>query len=70
MRRLNYFMLKGAKTEEDYKKVKSAIEKLDGVFKVDYEMAAEVVGVEYDDRIISKEQIKTVVDSLGYTLIV
>ncbi|ACM22317.1 MULTISPECIES: heavy-metal-associated domain-containing protein [Thermotoga] len=70
MRRLNYFMLKGAKTEEDYKKVKSAIEKLDGVFKVDYEMAAEVVGVDYDDETISKEQIKAVVDSLGYTLIV
>ncbi|XQT34844.1 hypothetical protein ACMTAS_0540 [Thermotoga neapolitana DSM 4359] len=63
-------MLKGAKTEEDYKKVKSAIEKLDGVFKVDYEMAAEVVGVDYDDETISKEQIKAVVDSLGYTLIV
>ncbi|ACB08764.1 heavy-metal-associated domain-containing protein [Thermotoga sp. RQ2] len=70
MRRLNYFMLKGAKTEEDYKKVKSAIEKLDGVFKVDYEMAAEVVGVDYDDETISKEQIKAVVDSLGYTLII
>jgi len=70
LRRLNYFMLKGAKTEEDYKKVKSAIEKLDGVFKVDYEMAAEVVGVDYDDETISKEQIKAVVDSLGYTLIV
>jgi len=70
LRRLNYFMLKGAKTEEDYKKVKSAIEKLDGVFKVDYEMAAEVVGVDYDDETISKEQIKAVVDSLGYTLII
>ncbi|AGL49451.1 MULTISPECIES: heavy-metal-associated domain-containing protein [Thermotoga] len=70
MRRLNYFMLKGAKTEEDYKRVKEAIEKLDGVFKVDYEMAAEVVGVDYDDEKVSKEQIKSAVDSLGYTLIV
>ncbi|MCD6550851.1 heavy-metal-associated domain-containing protein [Thermotoga sp.] len=70
MRRLNYFMLKGARTEEDYRKVKNAIEELDGVFKVDYEMAAEVVGVDYDDETISKEQIKAVVDSLGYTLIV
>ncbi|AAD35614.1 heavy metal binding protein [Thermotoga maritima MSB8] len=63
-------MLKGAKTEEDYKRVKEAIEKLDGVFKVDYEMAAEVVGVDYDDEKVSKEQIKSAVDSLGYTLIV
>ncbi|ABQ46418.1 hypothetical protein Tpet_0392 [Thermotoga petrophila RKU-1] len=70
MRRLNYFMLKGAKTEEDYKRVKEAIEKLDGVFKVDYEMAAEVVGVDYDDEKVSKEQIKSAVDSLGYTLII
>ena len=70
MRRLNYIMLKGAKTEEDYKRVKEAIEKLDGVFKVDYEMAAEVVGVDYDDEKVSKEQIKSAVDSLGYTLII
>jgi len=63
-------MLKGAKTEEDYKRVKEAIEKLDGVFKVDYEMAAEVVGVDYDDEKVSKEQIKSAVDSLGYTLII
>jgi len=70
LRRLNYFMLKGAKTEEDYKRVKEAIEKLDGVFKVDYEMAAEVVGVDYDDEKVSKEQIKSAVDSLGYTLII
>jgi copper chaperone CopZ len=37
---------------------------------VDYEITAEVVGVDYDDRIISKEQIKNIVDSLGYTLII
>ncbi|PLV59248.1 heavy-metal-associated domain-containing protein [Thermotoga sp. KOL6] len=70
MKRLNYFMLKDAKTEEDYKKVKSTVEKLDGVYKVDYEMDAEVIGVEYDDEKVSKEQIKAVVDKLGYTLIV
>ncbi|ADA66413.1 heavy metal binding protein [Thermotoga petrophila RKU-10] len=70
MRRLNYFMLKGAKTEEDYRKVIEVIEKLEGVFDVDYEITAEVVGVDYDDETISKEQIKAVVDSLGYTLIV
>lgn len=63
-------MLKGAKTEEDYKKVIEVIERLEGVFEVDYEITAEVVGVGYDDQIISKEQIKTIVDSLGYTLIV
>ncbi|KHC90458.1 heavy metal binding protein [Thermotoga sp. Mc24] len=70
MRRLNYFMLKGAKTEEDYRKVIKVIGKLEGVFDVDYEITAKVVGVDYDDQIISKEQIKTIVDSLGYTLIV
>ncbi|KAF2959970.1 heavy-metal-associated domain-containing protein [Thermotoga sp. 38H-to] len=70
MRRLNYFMLKGAKTEKDYRKVIKVIGKLEGVFDVDYEITAEVVGVDYDDQIISKEQIKTIVDSLGYTLIV
>ena len=66
MKRLRYFTVDGLKTEEDEKKVREALENLDGVLRLDVDLDAEAVEVEYEDEKVTKEMMAKVLQSHGY----
>lgn len=66
MKRLRYFTVDGLKTKEDEKKVKEALENLDGVLRLGVDLDAEAVEVEYEDERITKEMMAKVLQSHGY----
>jgi len=70
MKRLHFFMIRDTKTREDYERVKKHLESLDGILRVEYEMDAGIVGIEYEDEKISKDDLKEEVGKLGYRLLV
>jgi len=66
VKRLRYFTVDGLKTKEDEKKVKEALENLDGVLRLGVDLDAEAVEVEYEDERITKEMMAKVLQSHGY----
>ncbi len=66
MKRLRYFTVDGLKTEEDEKKVREVLENLDGILRLDVDLDAEAVEVEYEDEKVTKEMMAKVLQSHGY----
>ncbi|MCD6450049.1 MAG: heavy-metal-associated domain-containing protein [Thermotogaceae bacterium] len=66
MKRLRYFTVDGLKTDKDENKVREALEGLDGVLKLNVDLDAEAIEVEYEDEKITKEMMAKVLQSHGY----
>ncbi len=66
MRRLRYFTVDGLRTEEDEKKVREVLEGVDGVIRLDVDLDAEAIEVEYEDEKVTKEMMAKILQSHGY----
>ena len=66
MKRLRYFSVDNMKSEEDAKKVREILEGLDGVERVEVDLDAEALEVEYEDEKVTKETMAKVLQSHGF----
>ncbi len=66
LKRLRYFTVDNMKSEEDAKKVKEILEGVDGVLKVDVDLDADALEVEYEDEKVNKEMMAKILQSHGY----
>ena len=68
MKRLRYFPVDNIKDEEDVKKVYDVISEMDGVERVEVDIDAGAVEVEYDDEKVTKEMMAKILQSHGYLM--
>ena len=68
MKRLRYFPVDNMKDEEDVKKVYDVIKGMEGVERVEVDLDAGAVEVEYDDEKVTKEMMAKILQSHGYLM--
>ncbi len=66
MKRLRYFSVDNMKSEEDAGKVKEILEGIDGVLRVEVDLDANALEVEYEDEKVTKEMMAKVLQSHGF----
>ncbi len=66
MKRLRYFSVDNMKSEEDAGKVKEILEGIDGVLRVEIDLDANALEVEYEDEKVTKEMMAKVLQSHGF----
>ncbi len=68
MKRLRYFSIKNMENEEDAEKVKKILGDLEGILKIEADLDAQAIGVEYEDEKVTKEMMAKVLQSHGYLM--
>jgi copper chaperone CopZ len=66
MKRLRYFSVDNMKSEEDAEKVRKVLEEMDGVERVEVDLDANALEVEYEDTKITKEMMAKLLQSHGF----
>ncbi len=66
LKRLRYFTVDGLKTEKDAEKVREVLEGVEGVLRLDVDLDAEAIEVEYEDEKVTKEMMAKILQSHGY----
>jgi len=66
LKRLRYFSVDNMKSEEDAGKVKEILEGIDGVLRVEVDLDANALEVEYEDEKVTKEMMAKVLQSHGF----
>jgi len=68
LKRLRYFPVDNIRNEDDVKKVHDVISSMDGVERVEVDLDAGAVEVEYDDEKVTKEMMAKILQSHGYLM--
>ncbi len=68
MKRLRYFPVDNMESEEDGKKVRGILAGMDGVEKVEIDLDARALEVEYEDEKVTKEMMAKILQSHGYLM--
>lgn len=68
MKRLRYFSIKNMDNEEDAEKVKKILGDLEGILKIEADLDAQAIEVEYEDEKVTKEMMAKVLQSHGYLM--
>ena len=63
---MRYFSIKNMKSDEDAKRVKEILIDLDGVSRVETDLDAQAVEIEYEDTKITKEMMAKILQTHGY----
>ena len=66
LKRLRYFTVDNMKSEEDAKRVREILEGVDGDLRVDVDLDADALEVEYEDEKVNKEMMAKILQSHGY----
>ncbi len=65
---MRYFSIKNMKSDEDAKRVKEILIDLDGVSRVETDLDAQAVEIEYEDTKITKEMMAKILQTHGYLM--
>ncbi len=68
MKRLRYFSIKNMENEEDAEKVKKILGDLEGILKIEADLDAQAIEVEYEDEKVTKEMMAKVLQYHGYLM--
>ena len=68
MKRLRYFPIKNMENPEDAEKVKEILKGIEGVMRVDADLDAQAIEVEYEDSKVTKEMMAKILQSNGYLM--